>query len=333
MAKRINLYRLYKRGETWWAYFSIPTETGHTRYRCSCHTSDKRQAELYCQQQLKTTDHPKGKLTIGEAFGIFYETNYHNYSRPEEAKNKMSLIKSLLPKYLDELTPQAINDFIQKRMQTVKNATINKDLAFISAMLNKLDLLGYDIPKVKPSRFKLKIPAENVKYFDDIKTVEKIIDAADGYFKPIILTALYTGMRRGNLLKLKWEELDFKNNLINIHVKDKTVDGGRLLSIPMIPKLKKILKIQPQINDYVFNYKDHPLSDYKKPWHRAIEKAGVKYQNFHTLRHTAATWLLKETGNIKLVQQILGHKDIKTTTKYAHILADEKRQALRKVFG
>lgn len=334
MAKRINLYRLYKRGETWWAYFSIPTETGHTRYRCSCHTSDKKQAELFCREQLTpTTNKPSGKLTIGEAFGILYETNYHNYSRPLEAKRKMSLLKSLLPTYLDELTPQAVTDFIQERRKHVKNATINKDLAFISAMLNKLDLLGYDIPKIKINRFKLKIPAENVKYFDDMATIKKIIENADDCFKPIIYTAIYTGMRRGNLLKLKWEELDFNNNLINIFVKDKTVEGGRLVSIPMIPKLKRILKKQPKINEFVFNVEGKPFRDYRYYWERAIKKAGVKYQCFHTIRHTAATWILQETGNIKLAQQILGHKDIKTTTKYAHILADEKRDALLKVFS
>ena len=99
------------------------------------------------------------------------------------------------------------------------------------------------------------------------------------------------------------------------------------------PKLKKILQAQPKINEYVFNYEGRPLRGYKKVWRRAIEKSGVKYQNFHTLRHTAATWILKETGNVKLAQQILGHKDIKTTLKYAHVLAKDKRDALNKVFG
>ena len=334
MAKRINLYRLYKRGETWWAYFSIPTENGHKRYRCSCHTPDKKQAELYCKEQLTTTsDHPKGKLTIGEAFGIFFEANAHNYSRPEEARRKMSLIKSYLPTYLDELTPQTINDYILIRKKQVKNATINKDLSFISAMLNKLDLLGYDTPRIKPQRFKLKIPAENVKYFDDMATLKKIINAADDYFKPIIYTAIYTGMRRGNLLNFKWEEIDFKNNLITIKVKDKTVEGGRIVSIPLIPKLKRILQKQPKINDYVFNLDGKPIRGYSKVWRRACEKAGVPYQNFHTIRHTAATWILKETGNLKLTQQILGHKDIKTTMKYAHVLAEDKMDALKKVFS
>ncbi len=334
MAKRINLFRLYKRGETWWAYFSIPTENGHKRYRCSCHTTDKKQAELYAKEQLnQTQDHPKDKLTVGEAFGIFYQVNEHNYSRPLEARRKMSLIKSLLPKYLDELTPQAINDFILLRQRQVKNATINKDLAFISAMLNKLELLGYDTPRIKPSRFKLKIPAENVKYFDNMKTLKKIIDAADNDFKPVIYTAIYTGMRRSNLLNFKWSEIDFINDLITIKVKDKTIEGGRIISIPLIPKLKRILKKQPKINEYVFNHNEKPFKDFKKVWAEAIEKSGVKYQNFHTIRHTAATWILKETGNLKLTQQILGHKDIKTTMKYAHVLTDEKRDALLKVFN
>jgi integrase len=336
MAERIKLYKLYKRGNTWWAYFSIPTPQGHNRFRCSTFSCDKKQAELYCNQRLieeQTLPRPSQKLTIDEAFGIFYDANEHNYSKPQEVYKKLKQIKTDLNIiYLDELTPAVLNRYILNRQKLVKNATINKDIAYISSALNKLDLLGYDIPKIKLGKFKLKTPDEHVKYLDSWETAQKIIDNAQDHLKPIIYTALYTGFRRGNLLNLKWENLDFKNNTINIKVKDKNRDGGKNLSIPMIDKLKEVLQAIPRESEYVFTYKGDRIKDIKHSWHTALKNADIPYTNFHTLRHTCATWLLKKTGNIKLTQQILGHADIKTTTKYAHVLDDEKRIALEKVF-
>lgn len=63
-----------------------------------------------------------------------------------------------------------------------------------------------------------------------------------------------------------------------------------------------------------------------------LKDAELKYINFHGLRHTAATWILQKTNNLRITKEILGHSDIKTTLKYAHVLDDEKRKALEDVF-
>jgi integrase len=113
----------------------------------------------------------------------------------------------------------------------------------------------------------------------------------------------------------------------------------------MIAQLKKILKRQPKINEYVFNYKGHPIKQIDGAWHnifyrrkdqrnfsKILKDVSLPYITFHTLRHTAATWILKATGNLRVTQEILGHANIKTTLKYAHILDEEKRKALEKVY-
>lgn len=66
---------------------------------------------------------------------------------------------------------------------------------------------------------------------------------------------------------------------------------------------------------------------------RVLKDPSLPYTDFYTLRHTAATWILKETNNLRITQQILGHADIKTTLKYAHVLDEEKRNALNSVFN
>lgn len=159
--------------------------------------------------------------------------------------------------------------------------------------------------------------------------------------------------------------IDFQNNIITLKVKDRTTVGGKIHSIPIIPQLCEILSKQKKINEYVFNFRGKPITSISRSWHnifykfvpaqkeeltskdvienrvrkgkivsykRVLRDPELPYTNFHTLRHTAATWILKKTNNLKITQQILGHADIKTTLKYAHILDDEKRKALESVF-
>lgn len=334
--KHTDPYRLFKRGNIYHAYISFARQDGsQVQFRCSTGTTDRAEAvRRTTEKVLELQKTPENtRLTIDEAFGLFYERHSQFLSRPNEQLNRLKNLKDLLnKKYLDEINANALAEFVATRKKSVKNGTINRELMLISSIMTKCDEWGFKIPNVKISKYKLRETAENIKYFDSMETVQKIIDNASPHLKPIIYTALYTGLRRGNLLTLKWENIDFKNNVINVKVKDKTTDGGKNFVIPMIDKLKEILEQQPKVCEYVFTFDGKQIKDISRSWHTALRNANIPYMNFHTLRHTCATWMLKETGNLKLTQQILGHADIKTTTKYAHVLDGEKRSALESVF-
>jgi integrase len=339
--KHTDPYRLYLKREIYYAYISFTRQDGQQfYYRGTTGTRNRAEAERWVIEKInnfykeKPSNNELPKLTFEDACVLFYERHGQYLSKPISLLHNLNNIKKQLNvTYLTDITPQVITQMVDARKKQVANATINRDLMVISSIINKCDLWGYEVPKIKLSKFKLKEKAENVKYLDSWETAQKIIDNAQDHLKPIIYTALYTGLRKGNLLNLKWENLDFKNNTINIKVKDKNKDGGKNLSIPMIDKLKEILQALPKESEYVFTYKNDRIKDIKKSWHTALEKAEIPYTNFHTLRHTCATWLLKKTGNLKLTQQVLGHADIKTTVKYAHVLDDEKRNALEEVFN
>ena len=381
MGKRLRVpYKIYKRGNLYWAYFTIVDAEGRRhRIRETTGASSIEKAEQYCNARIsilqkeinrKKLNEPQN-ITVNTAFGDFYEKHGQYYARPDETLRKLGKIKSNISvKYLHEIDNNEISDYIQRRKSEVSNATINRELVILSSILTKCRLWKYKTSDAKPLKFKLKEKAENVKYLNDWDIAQTIIDRAKPHFRPYIYTALYTGFRRGNLLQLKWSELDFQNNLITVLVKDRTKDGGKILTIPMIEKLKEILLAQPRINEYVFNYKGKPISDYKHVWRsifydfvrisekdikpedfieyrkvtvnkktirvpykRVLKDPSLPYTNFHTLRHTAATWLLKATNNLKITQEILGHANISTTMKYAHVMADEKRKALDSVFA
>ena len=351
MAKRhYQAYRLYKRNEIWHAYISFIGSDGvRTQLRCSCQTTDRAKAERYVIEKINQIE-KKCRIAAGntqeistdEAFAIFYQKHAQYYARPDETLRKLYLIKETLGvKYVHQIDSAELSSYIQKRrMQGVSNSTINRELVIISSLLTQCRLWKYRTSDVRPTTFKQKEPAENIKYLKNWEIAQKIIDKAAPHLKPIIYTALYTGLRRSNILNLKWEEVDFYNNLINVKVKDRTQAGGKNLSIPMIDKLKEILSAQPKINEYVFNYHQRPIKDIKHSWHSIfydgkgkLRDNSLPYINFHTLRHTAATWILKKTNNLKITQEILGHANISTTMKYAHVMSEEKRKALDAVFN
>ena len=345
MAKRhAEPYRLFKRGDIYHAYISYVSETGErVRFRESTGRVAEQDAIKHCieriaELQKKDKQQASGELpsiTIKEAFGRYFLEKGQFNTRPKQTLTRLNNIKNDIGvEYLHQITETAINALISKYRTTLSNSTINRYLALISVILNVAEFeWRVKTYRLKMQRFKLKEPAENIKFLKDWNHAQRIIDGAADHLKPIIYTALYTGLRESNILNLKWENIDFKNNTINIKVKDKNKDGGKNLSIPMIDKLKEILQALPRESEYVFTYKGDRIKDIKKSWHTALKNANIPYTNFHTLRHTCATWLLKKTGNLKLTQQVLGHADIKTTVKYAHVLDDEKRNALEEVFN
>lgn len=382
MGKRIRApYKLYIRGETYWAYFTVQTQDGERiRFRCSCNTTSLREAEKFCNEKVASLQAKRNKqtgdelpsITLNDAFGKYFTEKAQYQSKPDNILSRLSNIKTNLGvTYLHEIDKQILSNFVAERRKTVKNGTINRELSIISAIKNLADdFWEVKTNKANPLKFKLAEPAENIKYLKDWDIAQAIIDKAPTHLKPIIYTALYTGFRRGNILSLQWEQIDFQNDTITVKVKDKNTVGGKNLTIPMIKQLKDVLQAIPRENKYVFNYKGMPITDIKHSWRSIFYKfvevnlqdiqkddvieyrkrirdgkptlvpykqvlidPALPYTNFHTLRHTAMTWIVKSTGDIRVAQKIAGHADIKTTVKYAHVLDEQKRSALEKTFA
>ena len=357
MAKQHNVpFRLFKRGEVYHAYISFISEDGiRIQLRETTGRTSQREATEYCikriqQIQAKAHQNATGELpciTIDDAFGRYYYEKGQYNTRPHQTLTRLENIKKTLNvQYLHEINEVAIADFIRQQRDHFSNSTINRYLALISVVLNTASYEWHvKTATIRIGKLKLKEPAENIKYLKDWSVAQKIIDRAAPHLKPIIYIALYTGMRLGNILTLKWENIDFTSNVINLKVKDRTKAGGKNLSVPMIDQLVEVLQAQPRINEYVFNFRGKPIKSIMSSWRSIFYKRDANgvftkqlkdntlpYVNFHTLRHTAATWILKKTNNLRITKEILGHADIKTTMKYAHVLDDEKRRALDAVF-
>lgn len=135
--------------------------------------------------------------------------------------------------------------------------------------------------------------------------------------RPIITVALNTGMRKSELLNLKWEDINFHNK--TILVRNSKNNEARV--IPMNEPVYLALKISyTPGKEYVFNTKDGtPHRELKTGFNASLIRAGIKDFRFHDLRHTFASHLAMKGCNLQTIQKLMGHKDFKMTLRYSHL--------------
>jgi integrase len=136
-----------------------------------------------------------------------------------------------------------------------------------------------------------------------------------------------TGLRRGELFYLTWQDIDFKQGAIRV-LQSK---NGKSRDIPMNDTLRLTLQQLPRRidTDYVFPGKTgRGLVDIRKRFHRALRDAGINDFRFHDLRHTFASHLVMAGVDLVSVKEFLGHADLKMTLRYAHLAPDYKRAAI-----
>lgn len=327
-------FRLFRRGEIYHAYISFVANGRRVVIRQSTGESEITNAQNWCINKINAIRNAPAlthEITLDAACAKWYLEVGKYQSRPEGVLSRM---KNILLDFdgnicLSQINRNDINNFIfASRNKNRSNATINRYLCLLSAICTRAkNYWECNVPDFKILSFRQKEPKENIKYFKDWNEIQTLLEYSPQHLRPIILTALYTGLRRGRILSLKWDQIDWDNNQIIYMGKD-----GQPHSVPMVKPLRAELEKLPRDNMYVFTYGGHRITDISHSWRSAFNKSGLPYRSFHTLRHTTATWLLRQTGNLRVVQNVLGHHAITTTTKYAHLVNNESQNALDDLF-
>jgi integrase len=223
---------------------------------------------------------------------------------------------------------EELQGYYLKRKNTI--SYINKILSVLKAIFNKAldwDLITEDVlkrvRKVKP----IKGENKRLRYLSE-EEAEKLINNCPGYLKVIVITALNTGMRKSEILRLTWDRVDLKNRIILL---DKTKNGERR-EIPINNTLYDTLSgiIRNIKIDFVF-YNPQTLKPYdnlKRSWQAVLKKSHILDFHFHDLRHTFASWLVMKGIDLTTVKELLGHKDIKMTLRYSHLSKSHIKNAI-----
>jgi integrase len=185
---------------------------------------------------------------------------------------------------------------------------------------------------------KVKQLAENNKRlrFLSKEECEALINVCDNHLKPVVIMAIHTGMRRGEILSLTWDQIDVASGFIYLEV----TKNGERREIPIDKKLKETLGNIIRRLDIPYVFYDaktgKPFKEVKKSYASAVKKAKLKDLHFHDLRHTYASLLVMDGVSIPTLMKLLGHKSMTMTMRYANLSQAHKAkavEALDRIFG
>lgn len=159
-------------------------------------------------------------------------------------------------------------------------------------------------------------------------------ESGSQFLLSIFIIALHTGMRRGEILSLRWEDIDFKNKEIKLA----TSKNGEPRDVPMTEQVYRVLcdlaeSVQLNLSGLLFSSPTNPSKprDIKSSWERVLKKVGIEDATFHTIRHTTCSYLAQLGISPILIARIVGHKDSRTTDRYTHAVKSHIREAIGKL--
>ncbi|MBI4468899.1 MAG: site-specific integrase [Acidobacteria bacterium] len=335
---------IYKRSGVWWTRFQI----NGVRYHLSIREAVNR------RKAQKAEDRLKGELLAGR-FEILDQrsdltfkvlaSRFMQWSKDNRRswRSDQSRIKPLEEFFsergLREISPILIEKFKNERRQSMRRgkkprcaSTVNRELALLRRIFN----LAIQNKWLRVN------PVSAVKFLPESRGRERYLTVEEerrllavcnlpdlAYLKPVVILALNTGMRKGELLNLTWDRVNLEAGEILVT----QTKSGQDRTIPISPLVAGELAKLRDTADSEFIFAN-PLtgdrySDLKSVFPRACRKAGISGVVFHTLRHTAASRMVASGMDLRTVQEILGHTEIATTQRYLHAMPERKTAAVQ----
>jgi integrase len=228
----------------------------------------------------------------------------------------LDTLKSKLPERAKDITRRTVADYISVRSETDKVApgTVSKEITVLKHALRLA--VEWELLNTNPAQGARlpKLPEGRTRYLSPSELKSALESAADWMRAPIALAA-FTGMRRGELLALQWKDVDLEGKRAYLH----ETKHGDLRVVPLSELALKVFASLPkgEPRDAVLPGVDpQKLSVYTE---RLFQHVGITDASFHSLRHTAASWLVMQGVDLYTVGQLLGHKTARMTQRYAHL--------------
>ena len=281
----------------------------------------------------------KGLLQEGKVQVYNFKFLMDKYVAVCEANNKSTKEAKIFRKYLLEyfgsnkdISKIKATDIERFKTYMMKNgrtcATVNRYLAALKRAYNIM--IADELIDFNPTNKVKKLDEDNHRYRYLSKTEWQQLQKFLPKDKVNIVTfALCTGFRKENVLKSRWEHVDF--NLRTIELLKQNTKGKKVVKCPMVDKVYDLLQsLNPKDEGYIFlNPKTgKPYTTIRKSFNTALKKANIKDFHFHDLRRTTGTWLLTNGVDIRTIQNILAHSDVSTTQRYLSLTPEQNQKAM-----
>jgi integrase len=229
-----------------------------------------------------------------------------------------------------------------------QDSTVNREMSCLHHLFSK----GFEWEMVERSPFDrgrslmLKENNERVRFLTEDE-ISRLMAECPEHLRRIVVCAINTGMRRGEILRLRWKQIRNEfiylrktktKNARQIPVNDDLYDLFNSIRSEQNPKSDKVVDLTGKPlkglpSEYVFVYKGEPVKGIKTSFKTARKNAAIEDFKFHDLRHTFASQVLMRGGSLKDVQELLGHKTMTMTLRYAHLTQEHKKRAVNLLNG
>lgn len=300
------------------------------------------------------------KITVAEWLNIWLHEYKRQNLRPTTWESYEVIIRNhLVPAIgalpLQTLRPEHLQRLYNKKTEAGLSAQtvhhIHKVIhgALKQAVKNKLiqhnPSEAATLPRIKQREIRTLTPEEQAKFLEVL---------GDDRLGTAFFVLLGTGMRRGELLGLQWENVDLNESIIFVRRELVWTKNGPVFQEPKTEKSYRVVPLPVPVWEALKQHKEKIEAEgnyrpsapafctingnyiiprnFNRKFYELCRKAGIKGVNLHALRHTFATRLLEQGVNIKVVQELLGHSKISTTADiYSHVVMGVKRQAVSRL--
>lgn len=335
-----------KRGDSWYYFFRV----NGVRYRKAIPEArtkyQAQQAEAAARDSIFEGKYDRRSSST--TFQDFVESAFLPWAKDNKRswRNDLSRAKPLIAFFgkrrLIDVTRFLIEQFKKQRRDSFNGrgalrspSSVNRELELLSRIFS----FAVERDEIDSNPFKgvKKLPMNNLltRYLteDEEPRLMAVLTNRREHLRPVVVIALNTGMRRSEILSLRWEQIDFSRDSIHLL----RTKSGKPRTVPMNTVVREVLSVMKGINDsecvFVNPRTGKPLTDIKNAFKAALKEAGIEGLRFHDLRHTAGTRMADAGVPIAVIADILGHKDIRTTMRYVHATDEGKRRAVKSLEG
>jgi integrase len=287
----------------------------------------------------KFLEEDKPSVSFNEAADAFLA---YSESRKKSFKQDKMYVRNLRAFFGDKPLESVNLDMVESYLNWRKSAgnkhwkeltgtTLNRDLACLKTIVRRARL----------NRLIQGNPLEGIKLFKETprdrtltpEEYQRLVEHCSRHLRPMVELAYVTAMRRGEIMGLKWQQVDFHNGVIILEAGDTKTQEKR--EIPIDDNLKEVLRKIPKVLGcpYVFNYRGKQLSEIRTGFVKACVKAGLKGFHFHDLRHCAVTNMRKAGVPEGVIMSVSGHKTHAVFRRYDQVDRMDRKEALEKLRG
>lgn len=322
---------LYKRGRK----YSISIWVDGVRHLKSTGTTNRREAETIEREFREDLNRRRHQICEASPDMTFADLAARFLADGSPRPYHLDRLKVLLPHFgecpIGRISKPLVRDYRKERHaeKRLTETTVNRDVEVLRHLLYWAVDEGF--LTVNPlARIRLVRGRRQPRPVMSLSEETKLIAAAAPHLGPIIIAALDTGMRRGELLSQRREHIDFNRHVLLV-THSKTA-GGEAREIPLSARLAALLSACHKPEELIFTFKDRPIHRIKTAWKAAVRRAGIRYFRFHDLRHTFNTRLM-EAGIVQDVRKaLMGHSSgEEINSLYTHVELPVKREAIRKL--